>query len=129
MRESCFGFVFFFQAEDGIRDLTVTGVQTCALPILSDSFCSGTTAAHSGSNGIVKFRSWYLGLGLFVLSLSVLTVALIAGRFPSDHPAPQIAAWVAAYLVILATGLPPLLRFRPISSSQLERLRRAVTPP
>src|SRR5205085_4834750 len=26
-------FVFFFQAEDGIRDLTVTGVQTCALPI------------------------------------------------------------------------------------------------
>src|SRR5256886_14082352 len=26
---------FFFQAEDGIRDLTVTGVQTCALPILN----------------------------------------------------------------------------------------------
>src|SRR5256886_9551815 len=26
-------FCFFFQAEDGIRDLTVTGVQTCALPI------------------------------------------------------------------------------------------------
>src|SRR5256886_12909217 len=27
------GVLFFFQAEDGIRDLTVTGVQTCALPI------------------------------------------------------------------------------------------------
>src|SRR5258707_348805 len=27
------GFVFFFQAEDGIRDIGVTGVQTCALPI------------------------------------------------------------------------------------------------
>src|SRR6266436_7286417 len=27
-------FVFFFQAEDGIRDVAVTGVQTCALPIL-----------------------------------------------------------------------------------------------
>src|SRR2546430_12600964 len=27
-------YFFFFQAEDGIRDLTVTGVQTCALPIL-----------------------------------------------------------------------------------------------
>src|SRR5690606_39813673 len=26
--------VFFFQAEDGIRDFHVTGVQTCALPIL-----------------------------------------------------------------------------------------------
>src|SRR5438093_5455854 len=28
-----FFFVFFFQAEDGIRDWSVTGVQTCALPI------------------------------------------------------------------------------------------------
>src|SRR3989338_9261169 len=27
------GWLFFFQAEDGIRDGTVTGVQTCALPI------------------------------------------------------------------------------------------------
>src|SRR2546427_6723123 len=40
-------FFFFFQAEDGIRDLTVTGVQTCALPIshgslstLSGGLCS-----------------------------------------------------------------------------------------
>src|SRR2546430_5309599 len=29
---------FFFQAEDGIRDLTVTGVQTCALPIFETSY-------------------------------------------------------------------------------------------
>src|SRR5207253_5471789 len=29
----CSGFFFFFQAEDGIRDGHVTGVQTCALPI------------------------------------------------------------------------------------------------
>src|SRR5216683_3427422 len=28
-------FFFFFQAEDGIRDLIVTGVQTCALPIFT----------------------------------------------------------------------------------------------
>src|SRR5688572_32405547 len=32
---------FFFQAEDGIRDLTVTGVQTCALPI-----CIGAGLFH-----------------------------------------------------------------------------------
>src|SRR6266496_3067396 len=31
------GVVFFFQAEDGIRDLYVTGVQTCALPISTGS--------------------------------------------------------------------------------------------
>ena len=30
--------VFFFQAEDGIRDSPVTGVQTCALPILAQLF-------------------------------------------------------------------------------------------
>src|SRR5207245_5927410 len=29
-------FFFFFQAEDGIRDATVTGVQTCALPIFGE---------------------------------------------------------------------------------------------
>src|SRR6478672_12504153 len=34
---------FFFQAEDGIRDLIVTGVQTCALPI-----CSGFSAPGFG---------------------------------------------------------------------------------
>src|SRR2546429_8833295 len=33
-------FFFFFQAEDGIRDVAVTGVQTCALPI------SGITFLH-----------------------------------------------------------------------------------
>src|SRR5260370_20096559 len=31
---SWLSFFFFFQAEDGIRDSSVTGVQTCALPIL-----------------------------------------------------------------------------------------------
>src|SRR5256886_6071219 len=36
------GFIFFFfQAEDGIRDLTVTGVQTCALPISGAAPASG----------------------------------------------------------------------------------------
>src|SRR5437763_200187 len=30
--------VFFFQAEDGIRDTSVTGVQTCALPIYNPHF-------------------------------------------------------------------------------------------
>src|SRR6266481_6711306 len=33
IRDSIDFFFFFFQAEDGIRDGTVTGVQTCALPI------------------------------------------------------------------------------------------------
>src|SRR2546421_12402593 len=32
--------IFFFQAEDGIRDLIVTGVQTCALPIYTSELQS-----------------------------------------------------------------------------------------
>src|SRR5271157_1426908 len=35
---TCVIVIFFFQAEDGIRDADVTGVQTCALPILSERF-------------------------------------------------------------------------------------------
>src|SRR4029079_19825592 len=33
VREDCINFLFFFQAEDGIRDKLVTGFQRCALPI------------------------------------------------------------------------------------------------
>src|SRR5256886_4146389 len=55
-------YFFFFQAEDGIRDLTVTGVQTCALPIyssvpllhlplvvLTDRNCASACDAFSGA--------------------------------------------------------------------------------
>src|SRR2546429_5955098 len=35
--------LFFFQAEDGIRDVAVTGVQTCALPIYPDAVQSLAT--------------------------------------------------------------------------------------
>src|SRR5205085_3278890 len=40
---------FFFQAEDGIRDLTVTGVQTCALPIYRPSLsrCRGEASLRT----------------------------------------------------------------------------------
>src|SRR2546430_8330131 len=43
------GSFFFFQAEDGIRDLTVTGVQTCALPI---SFSLSARLATEGQNAL-----------------------------------------------------------------------------
>src|SRR5256886_15919044 len=39
---------FFFQAEDGIRDLTVTGVQTCALPIFIMNYANADRVGHSG---------------------------------------------------------------------------------
>src|SRR5947207_15131247 len=50
-------FVFFFQAEDGIRDHCVTGVQTCALPIstVMPSRPSLPSLRHrSGGNWLVR---------------------------------------------------------------------------
>src|SRR5216684_7338226 len=49
-------FFFFFQAEDGIRDVAVTGVQTCALPILVQT--SGRTQREIAGD---------LGIGLSTL--------------------------------------------------------------
>src|SRR3989449_4827479 len=45
---------FFFQAEDGIRDVAVTGVQTCALPISGDRElypAVGQIDGHGGEGG------------------------------------------------------------------------------
>src|SRR2546430_2938979 len=50
-------FCFFFQAEDGIRDLTVTGVQTCALPISGCKLEMCTVCNTRGcfsSNGVIS---------------------------------------------------------------------------
>ena len=55
----CFFLFFFFQAEDGIRDDLVTGVQTCALPILKwvipMVFCLGI----GGSKGSLFRNGWF----------------------------------------------------------------------
>src|SRR2546430_6692889 len=45
----CLFFFFFFQAEDGIRDLTVTGVQTCALPIFVSDVTLDSRAVSPGA--------------------------------------------------------------------------------
>src|SRR3712207_9383315 len=63
-------FLFFFQAEDGIRDIGVTGVQTCALPICPDH------AARDAGSGAACAR-WALPAGR-----SSVTSAPI-------HPTPQ----------------------------------------
>src|SRR2546430_13399779 len=47
----CISYFFFFQAEDGIRDLTVTGVQTCALPIFWPDLDTRRVEPGSGAPG------------------------------------------------------------------------------
>src|SRR5260370_3113298 len=67
-------FVFFFQAEDGIRDSSVTGVQTCALPI-----------SHFGRlrNGMFEVRTTSMRTNR--LALCLLTVCLAAGCLSSQR--------------------------------------------
>ena len=64
----CFFFVvcFFFQAEDGIRDRLVTGVQTCALPI-----CLQIQVDANGVIEDAKFKTY--GCGSAIASSSLLT--------------------------------------------------------
>src|SRR2546430_6253606 len=59
---------FFFQAEDGIRDLTVTGVQTCALPIYGRLILGvrpvgiGVVAEHQPQVGLSATREADVGV-------------------------------------------------------------------
>src|SRR6266403_5551901 len=69
-------FFFFFQAEDGIRDLYVTGVQTCALPI------SGGLGSQRGER-----RSWLL----YGLRLQGAGHGGGRGEQRGDHPPPVYA--------------------------------------
>src|SRR3989442_6238537 len=63
--------LFFFQAEDGIRDADVTGVQTCALPI---SAIRVRVPSHYGDR---------------LVRPSAVTAVSVAGQ-PLDGPRPQI---------------------------------------
>src|SRR3712207_7161047 len=47
------GGFFFFQAEDGIRDIGVTGVQTCALPIFEHGPAKGAEDRSGGDLAVV----------------------------------------------------------------------------
>src|SRR5256885_13160398 len=49
-------FFFFFQAEDGIRDYKVTGVQTCALPIFANG-CTVLDGARIGARTMIAAHS------------------------------------------------------------------------
>src|SRR6266700_5343446 len=58
-----FFFFFFFQAEDGIRDFHVTGVQTCALPILPTPWWKEPQATSSlGPSPVSRWTGAAAGL-------------------------------------------------------------------
>src|SRR5690606_40981719 len=72
-------YFFFFQAEDGIRDFHVTGVQTCALPIVTGEWSQRTAMA---TFALVPVRRRVvvakLAAGVAVATLSLGASALVA---------------------------------------------------
>src|SRR5256885_8785374 len=75
-----FYFIFFFQAEDGIRDYKVTGVQTCALPISLSVEPSLVGAEHR-----FQFQGVWVSVRLPVFDKSKVTRGVEAAIFPTTR--------------------------------------------
>src|SRR5260370_8956391 len=95
LRSKLCSYCFFFQAEDGIRDSSVTGVKTCALPISYAVFCLRMESRSS------KLCSHFYHLLVSVLRADLLgSLSYVRARFLL----PPITA-ATVYLVRIA---PPL---------------------
>src|SRR6266487_1299445 len=86
-------FFFFFQAEDGIRDGRVTGVQTCALPILRRQLDDDVGIRIAASREGCSYLEWRMKLMEFL-------DATPEGLTPDDGAEfvrPRIAGWDIDY--------------------------------
>src|SRR5207248_4905370 len=63
---------FFFQAEDGIRDRTVTGVQTCALPIFELELGTSDVAAWYGERRAGEPINYGVSIGHIKVRMAVM---------------------------------------------------------
>src|SRR5450830_1980180 len=88
-----------FQAEDGIRDRNVTGVQTCALPILRVARFTRATLSPGLSWWDVLAVAALGGIG-FTVSLLIGDLAFGAGTARDEH---------VKAAILLASGLAALL--------------------
>src|SRR6266516_7413253 len=101
---------FFFQAEDGIRDRTVTGVQTCALPIFDrwverGGIKSALARARYDASNIVAKLVYYTVL-LFTLQLAFG----VWGPNPVSDLIHDVVAWlpnllIAIVIVVVAAAI------------------------
>src|SRR5256885_11374384 len=101
---------FFFQAEDGIRDYKVTGVQTCALPIsmLGVAASLGVTLLTVGV-GVYLRRSYSTGLFLGV-PFTVGYISSYIYNYGHDRPAGQSIV-IALASTLIAGGALVLFAF------------------
>src|SRR5438309_4699948 len=86
-----YNFFFFFQAEDGIRDGTVTGVQTCALPIYFSSTCPPACVGAANDDAELKFERALEGSKEFrEVQIQSVTSSGAAGNQTGDQKVVQL---------------------------------------
>src|SRR6266542_1151592 len=113
-------FCFFFQAEDGIRDATVTGVQTCALPIsLSGRAVQAVAQQYPGLHEHVVGGDQRIAPSEQLPRAAIARIARVRGRIPdrrvyeqaqvADRAEPRPACTASATMGSLdrATSDPP----------------------
>src|SRR5256886_3341561 len=102
--------VFFFQAEDGIRDLTVTGVQTCALPIsaVSWSFFTKLPAPVGESGGGMANAIVGSAKLLLLASLIGVPIGFFGAIYLAEFSGNKIA-FVVRYAADLLNGVPSIV--------------------
>src|SRR5437879_7119377 len=103
-------FFFFFQAEDGIRDTSVTGVQTCALPICSDlPQAEYEVYQRSRSNGSVRRLAANLnGIDTSLRSLTGVIEWKSIKVQPDVSPPLPIESGMSRYYAARATDATPI---------------------
>src|SRR2546426_311744 len=123
----CMHFIFFFQAEDGIRDYKVTGVQTCALPIYF--FRQLLLLSVQGRGAVSRFieaDGFLLSAGLaffflvclipiLILGGSIMGFVLSTGQ-ASRHIVEQVTQQFPVYQRQIARVLVRIVETRAVSS-------------
>src|SRR6476661_4750173 len=111
-------FFFFFQAEDGIRDSSVTGVQTCALPIwrmvegdhsglLESESVNGRVVSPGARHLLIHVADWYFWIVLSAAAIGFIGLLRSSRRRPSG----VLLATALFFLLLLPIELWGNVRF------------------
>src|SRR5258708_37788359 len=89
--------VFFFQAEDGIRDDLLTGVQTCALPILTSEQLAHTARADTLNSRLMLYRdTWRMAAAKLWFGWGLESYAHVFRIFNTQRAA-ELWVWIPFY--------------------------------
>src|SRR5688500_8085976 len=123
--------IFFFQAEDGIRDYKVTGVQTCALPIFVQQVQDLADERYAiGDVGSAIASGSFVTMGMIIAPCSMRTLGAIAHGVGDNliHRAADVVLKERRRLV-LAVRESPLSEIHLQNMLALARMGVSICPP